>query len=88
MLIPSSKSISSVDVGRKITGAPDNAQACNNTNSFDTAAETQGLGLLTADMGEAFTARRKQRPDFGEELACGARRNERGGSRHGGGRQD
>lgn len=35
-------------------------------NTTDTALE---FGLLTAEVGEAFTAWRKGLPDFGEELA-------------------
>ncbi len=35
-------------------------------NTTDTALE---FGLLTAEVGEAFTAWRKRLPDFGEELA-------------------
>lgn len=35
-------------------------------NTTDVALE---FGLLTAEVGEAFTAWRKRKPDFGEELA-------------------
>ncbi|WP_194891327.1 MazG-like family protein [Catenulispora pinisilvae] len=35
-------------------------------NTTDVAFE---FGLLTAEVGEAFTAWRKHKPDFGEELA-------------------
>lgn len=35
-------------------------------NTSDVALE---FGLLTAEVGEAFTAWRKRLPDFGEELA-------------------
>jgi NTP pyrophosphatase (non-canonical NTP hydrolase) len=35
-------------------------------NTTDVALE---FGLLTAEVGEAFTAWRKRRPDLGEELA-------------------
>lgn len=36
---------------------------------FNTTDVTLEFGLLTAEVGEAFTAWRKQLPDFGEELA-------------------
>jgi len=36
---------------------------------FNTTDVTLEFGLLTAEVGEAFTAWRKRLPDFGEELA-------------------
>ncbi|MCT9088909.1 hypothetical protein N4G70_08520 [Streptomyces sp. ASQP_92] len=36
---------------------------------FNTSDVSLEFGLLTAEVGEAFTAWRKQLPDFGEELA-------------------
>lgn len=39
------------------------------TKGFNTTNVTLEFGLLTAEVGEAFTAWRKQLPDFGEELA-------------------
>ncbi len=39
---------------------------CKGFNTTDVALE---FGLLTAEVGEAFTAWRKQLPDLGEELA-------------------
>jgi NTP pyrophosphatase (non-canonical NTP hydrolase) len=36
---------------------------------FNTSQVALEFGLLTAEVGEAFTAWRKRLPDFGEELA-------------------
>ena len=43
----------------------DNKQA----KGFNVSDVPLEFGLLTAEIGEAFTAWRKQLPDFGEELA-------------------
>ena len=39
------------------------------TKGFNTTDVPLEFGLLTAEIGEAFTAWRKHLPDFGEELA-------------------
>jgi NTP pyrophosphatase (non-canonical NTP hydrolase) len=39
------------------------------TKGFNTTDTPLEFGLLTAEIGEAFTAWRKDLPDFGEELA-------------------
>ncbi|MGV9312120.1 MazG nucleotide pyrophosphohydrolase domain-containing protein [Streptomyces sp. NPDC003691] len=39
------------------------------TKGFNTTDSALEFGLLTAEVGEAFTAWRKNLPDFGEELA-------------------
>jgi len=39
------------------------------TKGFNTHDVPLEFGLLTAEVGEAFTAWRKRLPDFGEELA-------------------
>lgn len=39
------------------------------TKGFNTHDVALEFGLLTAEVGEAFTAWRKHLPDFGEELA-------------------
>ncbi len=39
------------------------------TKGFNTTDVPLEFGLLTAEVGEAFTAWRKHLPDFGEELA-------------------
>jgi NTP pyrophosphatase (non-canonical NTP hydrolase) len=39
------------------------------TKGFNTDDVALEFGLLTAEVGEAFTAWRKRLPDFGEELA-------------------
>ena len=39
------------------------------TKGFNITDVPLEFGLLTAEVGEAFTAWRKNRPDFGEELA-------------------
>lgn len=39
------------------------------TKGFNTSDVPLEFGLLTAEVGEAFTAWRKRLPDFGEELA-------------------
>lgn len=39
------------------------------TKGFNTIDVALEFGLLTAEVGEAFTAWRKHLPDFGEELA-------------------
>lgn len=39
------------------------------TKGFNTDDVALEFGLLTAEIGEAFTAWRKRLPDFGEELA-------------------
>jgi NTP pyrophosphatase (non-canonical NTP hydrolase) len=54
-----------VDIESVQQQAWDNKQA-KGFNTTDVALE---FGLLTAEIGEAFTAWRKQLPDFGEELA-------------------
>ncbi len=40
-----------------------------NLKGFNTTDVALEFGLLTAEVGEAFTAWRKRLPDFGEELA-------------------
>lgn len=40
-----------------------------NAKGFNTTDVALEFGLLTAEVGEAFTAWRKGLPDFGEELA-------------------
>jgi NTP pyrophosphatase (non-canonical NTP hydrolase) len=54
-----------MDIGSAQRHAWQNKQA-KGFNTTDVALE---FGLLTAEVGEAFTAWRKHLPDFGEELA-------------------
>jgi NTP pyrophosphatase (non-canonical NTP hydrolase) len=54
-----------VDIAVVQRQAWDNKQA----KGFNLSDVPLEFGLLTAEIGEAFTAWRKQLPDFGEELA-------------------
>jgi NTP pyrophosphatase (non-canonical NTP hydrolase) len=54
-----------VDIASVQRQAWDNKQA----KGFNVSDVPLEFGLLTAEVGEAFTAWRKQLPDFGEELA-------------------
>jgi len=54
-----------VDIAAVQRQAWDNKQA----KGFNVSDVPLEFGLLTAEIGEAFTAWRKQLPDFGEELA-------------------
>jgi len=54
-----------VDIAFVQRQAWDNKQA----KGFNVSDVPLEFGLLTAEIGEAFTAWRKQLPDFGEELA-------------------
>jgi NTP pyrophosphatase (non-canonical NTP hydrolase) len=52
-----------------IRSVQEQAWADKQVKGFNTADVALEFGLLTAEIGEAFTAWRKQLPDLGEELA-------------------
>jgi NTP pyrophosphatase (non-canonical NTP hydrolase) len=52
-----------------IRSVQEQAWANKQAKGFNTADIALEFGLLTAEIGEAFTAWRKRLPDFGEELA-------------------
>jgi NTP pyrophosphatase (non-canonical NTP hydrolase) len=52
-----------------ISAAQELAWSNKQAKGFNTSDVALEFGLLTAEIGEAFTAWRKRLPDYGEELA-------------------